>query len=334
MKILVTGGAGFIGSNFVHLVSKKLPEVSIEVIDALTYAGNLKNIESLKDRVKLHHLDICSQEAADLVKSGRYDAIYHFAAESHVDRSILGAKPFFVTNVLGTQNLLSALLEVNFKGRFVHVSTDEVYGSRKEGFFTEQDVLEATSPYAASKASSDLTALSFQKTFGLDVVVTRCTNNFGPYQFPEKFIPLTIINALSGKKIPVYGKGDNVRSWLHVEDHNDALLTIAEKAPSGSIVNIGPKAGSKEFTNLEVVNLILDELKVASDCIEFVTDRLAHDFRYAVDVATLKDYGYETKIGFEQGLRDTVKWYVANEAWWKEIVSGDYRNYYELNYAR
>lgn len=360
MKVLITGAAGFIGSNLVHLLFNERPSWKLTALDALTYAGNLKNLEPLlsQEQISFAHLDINDSEAIDkFLSSEKFDIVFHLAAESHVDRSIHSAAEFIRTNVLGTENLLSAA-RASGVGRFIHISTDEVYGSLgATGLFTEETPLDPTSPYAASKASSDLVALAYYKTHKLPVMVTRCTNNYGPYQFPEKFIPLFIANALENKPLPLYGDGMNVRSWLHVKDHCTALLRVAEAGRPGEVYNIGPNqvlpgqmgrssatssSGTeprqtdinREVPNLEVANQLLEILEKPKSLIKFITDRPAHDFRYAVDTAKIeKELGWHAKISFADGLKDTVAWYLSNRAWWEEIRSGDYREYYRKQYG-
>lgn len=336
MKILVTGGAGFIGSNLVHLLVRERPDWDITVLDLLTYAGNLENIATLIDSksIKFVRGDIAVQEEIDAVFSdGPFDYIFHLAAESHVDRSIESANEFVRTNVLGTQNLLN-LARAGGKGRFVHVSTDEVYGSLgPEGRFYESTPLDPTSPYSASKASSDLMVLAAQKTHDLDAVVTRCTNNYGPYQFPEKFIPLFVSNAMEDKELPVYGDGMQIRSWIHVEDHNRALLMVAEKGATGEIYNIGGMQEA-ELPNIHVAKQILAALGKPETLLKHVTDRAAHDRRYAVSTEKIAtELGWKPQIPFETGLPETVRWYQENRTWWETIKGGAYRDYYERNYS-
>lgn len=354
MKVLITGAAGFIGSNLVHLIRKERPSWSLTALDALTYAGNLKNLEPLlsQEQIGFAHVDINDSVAIDqLLSAEKFDLVFHLAAESHVDRSIHSAAEFIKTNVLGTENLLAAA-RASGVARFVHISTDEVYGSLgATGLFTEETNLDPTSPYAASKAASDLVALAYYKTHKLPVLVTRCTNNYGPYQFPEKFIPLFIANALEGKPLPLYGDGKNVRSWLHVKDHCAALLKVAESGRAGEVYNIGPNqlqraSGrsdsseaveadiNREVTNLEVASQLLQILNKPRSLIQFITDRPAHDFRYAVDTSKIeRELGWHAEIGFADGLKDTVEWYLGNRAWWEEIRSGDYREYYRKQYG-
>jgi dTDP-glucose 4,6-dehydratase len=329
MKILVTGGAGFIGSNFVRWAREHRPLWSITVLDLLTYAGNYRTIAPLvASGVSFVRADICDTEVVrNLFETTGFDYVFHFAAESHVDRSIRSAAPFVRTNVLGTENLLSATRLLP-KCRFVHVSTDEVYGSLgPTGAFTETTPLDPSSPYSSSKAGSDLLVQSFYRTFGIDAVITRCTNNYGPYQFPEKFIPLFITNALDGKAVPLYGDGMNVRSWLHVIDHCRAIAMVAEGGRSGEVYGIGG-GPEVERPNKEVALQILKTLGKPESMIEMVTDRLGHDRRYAIDASKLRhELGWAPAVRFEDGLLETIEWYQQNRAWWESIKSGDYRNY-------
>jgi dTDP-glucose 4,6-dehydratase len=336
MKVLVTGAAGFIGSNLVHYLVQHRPQWEIVALDLLTYAGNLKNISSLIDAGKLRfeRIDItAAAELQGLFTKERFDLVFHLAAESHVDRSILSASEFVRTNVLGTQNLLDCALNSKV-GRFVHISTDEVYGSLgPTGAFVETTPLDPTSPYAASKAASDLMVLACCKTHGFNGSVTRCTNNYGPYHFPEKLIPLFITNALEDKKLPLYGDGMNVRSWLYVTDHCEALLMVAERGRAGEVYNIG---GSQEaeLPNREVTQIILENLKKPASLIERVGDRPAHDRRYAIDYSKIKaELGWEPRTPFREGIVKTIEWYLKNQSWWRDIKSGEYAKFYEKNYA-
>lgn len=336
MKVLVTGAAGFIGSNLVYLLASKRKEWDLTALDSLTYAGNLENIAPLikENKCKFVKTDICDREAINsLFESGKFDLVFHLAAESHVDRSIHSAMEFVRTNVTGTQCLLDAALQFKVN-RFIHISTDEVYGSLGEtGCFYETTPLDPTSPYSASKASSDLMALAFNKTHGLDLVITRCTNNYGPYQFPEKFIPLFITNALEDKALPLYGDGMNVRSWIHVMDHCEALLLAAEKGKSGEVYNVGGTSES-EIPNLHVARMILEQLKKPESLIQLVKDRPAHDRRYAVSIEKAqRELGWQPGTAFDQGLKKTIEWYLENRAWWQSIKSGAYMEYYQRNYA-
>ena len=336
MKILITGGAGFIGSNFIRHILATHPEHTIINLDKLTYAGNLEN---LRDHEGLPNYafvkgDICDKKLLDDLA---FDAIINFAAESHVDRSILDAYPFLQTNVIGTQSLLEATKKRNC--RMLHVSTDEVYGSIGQGLFTENSPISPNSPYAASKASSDLLVRAYHETFGMDLIVTRCSNNYGPYQFPEKLIPLVISHALQGKAIPVYGDGQNVRDWIHVLDHCKAVDRIFHSAKAGEVYNIG---GRNEQKNIDIIKSLLTAIagKTGMDrdglfkLITFVTDRPGHDRRYAIDPAKIEtNIGWRPETGFEQGLSGTVAWYLANKPWWDRIISGEYREYYKNQYG-
>jgi dTDP-glucose 4,6-dehydratase len=325
MKVLVTGAAGFIGSNLVHFLHRERPSWKITTLDLLTYAGNLKNISTLLDegRVSFEKADITDDKAINsLFERDKYDVVFHLAAESHVDRSIMSAREFVSTNVMGTQVLIDAAYKHKV-AKFVHISTDEVYGSLgPTGYFTETTPLDPTSPYAASKAASDLMVLSFCKTHNFNASVTRCTNNYGFYHFPEKLIPLFITNAMEDKKLPLYGDGMNVRSWLFVEDHCDGLLKVAEKGRAGEVYNIGGTHDC-ELPNRDVTSMILEMLGKSKDLI-----------RYAVDTTKIKnELGWEARTPFKQGLEKTVAWYKANRSWWEEIKSGQYRSYYEKNYS-
>jgi dTDP-glucose 4,6-dehydratase len=338
-KILVTGGAGFIGSNFIHHIIDKGFEVFN--IDNLTYAGNLENLRGLeqKNNYKFIKGDITDSKTVEkAIEDNDIDTIVNFAAESHVDRSILGPEIFTRTNVLGTQVLLDVSRAYwtekygGFDGkRFLQVGTDEVYGSLgKTGKFKETTSLSPNSPYSASKASADLIALAYYHTFGYPSVVTRCSNNYGPYQFPEKLIPLMIINALSDKKLPVYGDGKNVRDWLYVEDHCSAILAVLKKGRTGEVYNIG---GNNEMKNIDVVKLILQHLNKPLDLINYVTDRMGHDRRYAINASKIyKELGWKPKHNFKTAIKRTIEWYIGNRTWWESIVSGEYRNYYDKMY--
>jgi len=337
MKILVTGGAGFIGSNFIRYMLHTYPDCEIINLDLLTYAGNLEN---LRDVEKLPNYlfikgDICDRR---LLEEVQCDAIINFAAESHVDRSILDPSPFLKTNVIGTESLLEASRK---KGcRILHVSTDEVYGSIAEGLFTEESPLMPNSPYAASKASSDLLVRAYFETYGSDTMITRCSNNYGPRQFPEKLIPLVIVNALGNKAVPVYGDGMNVRDWVYVKDHCKALDVVLHRGRAGAVYNIGGKCERK---NIDTVTMIL--LKIAEKTgideksllklIEFVKDRPGHDRRYAIDPSRMEsEFGWRPETNFEEGISGTVDWYLSNRNWWKRIISGEYMRYYKMQYGQ
>jgi dTDP-glucose 4,6-dehydratase len=318
MNLLVTGGAGFIGSNFIRHMLFAHPEYTIVNLDSLTYAGNQNNLRDCDTNPRYTFVrgDICDNTLVSTVMENQgIDTIVHFAAESHVDRSITDASVFVKTNVLGTHTILEAAKKHNVQ-RFIHISTDEVYGSRQKGSFRETDILSPSSPYSASKAGSDLLALSYYATYNLPVIITRCTNNFGPYQFPEKLIPLFVTNLLDGKKVPVYGTGKNIRDWIHVEDHCKAIDFLLDKGSSGEIYNIG---GENERTNLEITEEILALLKKDHSLIEHVRDRPGHDFRYSLDCSKLRRLGWKPLQSFEEALADTVRWYRENEWWWRPL---------------
>lgn len=320
MKILVTGGAGFIGSNFVNgLLSEYAPWNEIIVLDALTYAGNLANLETAMEnpRVRFVKGDIRDIGLVDKLMAG-VDTVVHFAAESHVDRSILDPNEFISTNVLGTNTLLNSALHANIS-KFIHVSTDEVYGSIDSGSWTEDSPIAPNSPYSASKAGSDLIALSYFRTYGLPVIVTRCSNNYGRYQFPEKLIPLAISNLIDVKSIPIYGDGLNSRDWLDVRDHCRAINLIIENGSIGNVYNIG---GGRELSNIEMARLLLNQFHLDESYINFVEDRKGHDRRYSVSFDKVKkECGYQPKYVFEDSLKETIDWYRANEAWWRPLKS-------------
>ncbi len=332
--ILVTGSAGFIGSNFVRFVRTQRPDWRVIAFDALTYAGNLENLsDCLHDGVcRFIRGDIADGRALEPCFADGLDAVVNFAAESHVDRSILGAQEFVRTNVIGLQVLLDLARTYPVR-RFLQVSTDEVYGSLgSEGFFSEETPLAPNSPYSASKAAADLLARAYHKTFDLPILVTRCSNNYGPYQFPEKLIPLFVTNLLGKQRVPLYGDGLNVRDWIHVEDHCEALLTVLEQAPPGSTYNIG---GRRELPNIEIARRILQHLGHDESWIQYVKDRPGHDRRYSVDIARIeRDLGWRPRIDFEKGLAQTIEWYRTNEPWWRRIKTGDYLTYYEKQYGR
>ena len=333
MNLLVTGGAGFIGSNFVHYLLAAHPSYHITNLDKLTYAGNLESLKDLEQNSQYSFVqgDICDVDSVRALMADRaVDAVVHFAAESHVDRSILGASEFVRTNVLGTSVLLE-LAKTHTLKKFVHVSTDEVYGSLGEqGRFKEGSPLHPNSPYAASKASSDLLALSYFHTFAIPIVVTRCSNNYGPYQFPEKLIPLMIVNAMNDKPLPVYGDGGNVRDWIHVLDHCAAIDAVLHKGVSGEVYNIG---GNSEQKNIDVVKMVLRLLGKPESLITFVKDRLGHDRRYAIDAGRMAwELEWFPKQSFEEGLAQTIRWYQDNTGWWQRIINGDYRDYYRTMY--
>ena len=321
MRILVTGGAGFIGSHFVRTILSQgypgLDGADIVVLDALTYAGNQANLDPVadSDRLTFVHGNILDVDIVDSLVA-EADAVVHFAAESHVDRSITGARDFVMTNVVGTQTLLDAALRHKL-GRFVHVSTDEVYGSIDEGSWPETHPLEPNSPYAASKASSDLMARSYARTHGMDVLITRCSNNYGPYQFPEKLIPLFVTNLIDGATVPLYGDGLNVRDWLHVDDHCRGIALVLAGGRGGEVYNIG---GGTELTNRELTELLLEKTGTDWSRVVPVEDRTGHDRRYSVDISKISaELGYEPLVPFAQGLADTVSWYRDNRGWWEPL---------------
>jgi len=333
-KILVTGGAGFIGGNFVQYMVNKYPQYVIYNLDLLTYAGDLTKHKDFqhKDNYSFIKADIADREAMlELFEKERFDYVVHFAAESHVDRSITDPEIFIRTNVLGTQVLLDAAKHININ-KFVHVSTDEVYGELEfdpSTFFTEDTPIQPNSPYSASKASSDLLVRAYHETFGLPINITRCSNNYGPYHFPEKLIPLTISRVLNEQKVPVYGDGKNIRDWLHVLDHCSAIDLVLHEGASGGVYNVG---GHNERTNLEVVKTIIHTLGRSEDLIEFVTDRLGHDKRYAIDPTKLEKLGWKPTYNFETGIAQTIQWYLDNKDWWQQIISGEYESYFEKQY--
>ncbi len=337
MKILVTGGAGFIGANFIYYLLRKYSEDQIICFDALTYAGNLETLAGAADDPRFFFVkgDIANRgEVYAIFEKYHPDVVVNFAAESHVDRSILDPGLFLRTNVLGTGVLMDVCRKYGIT-RFHQVSTDEVYGDlpldRPELYFTESTPLHTSSPYSASKASADLLVLAYYRTFHLPISISRCSNNYGPYQFPEKLIPLMIANALEDKPLPVYGKGENVRDWLYVEDHCAAIDLIVRRGREGEIYNIG---GHNERTNLLVVKTILNELGKPKSLIHFVTDRPGHDLRYAIDPEKIHaELGWLPATPFEQGIHKTVQWYLDNRPWWKHIISGEYQNYYKKMYT-
>ena len=337
MKILVTGGAGFIGSNFIFYMRRKHPDDTLVCLDKLTYAGNLETLASVMDQPDFRFIraDIADREAVyGIFEAERPDVVVNFAAESHVDRSIENPAVFLETNVMGTQVLLDACRKYGIQ-RYHQVSTDEVYGDlpldRPDLFFTEQTPLHTSSPYSASKASADLLCNAYQRTYGLPITISRCSNNYGPYQFPEKLIPLMIANALADKPLPVYGEGLNVRDWLYVEDHCAAIDLILEKGKVGQVYNIG---GHNEMKNIDIVKRILGLLGKPESLITYVTDRKGHDMRYAIDPAYIhQELGWLPETRFEDGIQKTVRWYLDNRSWWENIVNGEYQSYYERMYG-
>ncbi|MFI5251809.1 MAG: dTDP-glucose 4,6-dehydratase [Bacteroidota bacterium] len=333
MKILVTGGCGFIGSNFIRYMIDHYPDYTIVNLDKLTYAGNPENLEGIDDNSRYHFVrgDICDRSLViSLMEEYKVESIINFAAESHVDRSIAGPSIFIETNVSGAATLFEIAIDFKVK-RFIQISTDEVYGSLgPRGKFTESSPLHPNSPYSASKASADMLALAYRNTFGLPVCITRCSNNYGPYQFPEKLIPLMIANAIDGRSLPVYGDGLNVRDWLFVQDHCSAIDAVLHKGKDGEIYNIG---GANEWKNLDMVKLLLKKLNKPATLITFVKDRQGHDRRYAIDAAKIeRDLGWKPAVTFETGIGKTIDWFLQNESWWRRIISGDYMKYYQKMY--
>ncbi|MCC0644170.1 MULTISPECIES: dTDP-glucose 4,6-dehydratase [unclassified Clostridioides] len=324
-KILITGGAGFIGSNFVHYMLNKYVDYFIVNLDLLTYAGNLETLREIQDKPNYKFVkgDISDREQVyNLFEEEKFDMVVNFAAESHVDRSVENPQLFIQTNIIGTQVLLDASMKYGVK-RYHQISTDEVYGDlpidRKDLFFTEQSTINPSSPYSASKASADLLVNSYYRTYGLPTTISRCSNNYGPYHFPEKLIPIMILNALEDKDLPVYGNGENVRDWLHVYDHCTAIDLIIHKGNIGEVYNIG---GHNERSNIEVVKTILNLLGKSEDLISYVNDRPGHDLRYAIDPSKIEnELGWKAKYDFDSGIKETVKWYIEHEYWWKSVLS-------------
>lgn len=334
MRLLVTGGAGFIGSNFIRYMLRNDPDLFILNLDKLTYAGNLENLREVESHPHYRFVkgDIGNRELVDyLLREYDIDTVVNFAAESHVDRSIMEPDLFLRTNVLGTQALLDAAKETGVK-KYLQISTDEVYGSLGEkGYFTEETPLAPNSPYSASKASADLIVRAYHETYGMNVNITRCSNNYGPYHFPEKLIPLMITNALENKPLPVYGDGGNIRDWLHVEDHARAIDLVLRRGKPGEVYNIG---GHNEWRNIDIVKLILKELGKSEELIRFVPDRPGHDRRYAIDPTKIRrELGWEPQYTFEKGIRETIRWYLDNREWWERVKSGDYQEYYAKQYG-
>ena len=336
MNIIVTGGAGFIGGNFCHYMTKKYPEDTILCIDKLTYAGNMETLAPIMElpNFKFFQVDIADRDAVyKIFEEEKPDIVVNFAAESHVDRSITDPEIFLRTNVIGTGVMLDACRKYGIT-RYHQVSTDEVYGDlpldRPDLFFTEETPIHTSSPYSASKASADLLVQAYARTYQTPCTISRCSNNYGPYHFPEKFIPLIIANALNDKPLPVYGKGENVRDWLYVEDHCIAIDLIIRKGTAGEVYNIG---GHNERTNLEVVKTVLSELGKPESLISYVTDRPGHDRRYAIDPAKIhNELGWLPATTFDEGIKKTVRWYLDNRSWWENIISGEYADYYEKMY--
>jgi dTDP-glucose 4,6-dehydratase len=329
MRICVTGGAGFIGSAFVRNVLRDHPEDEIVVLDKLTYAGNLENLASVADdrRYRFVRGDICDAEVVAATVAGT-DAVVNFAAETHVDRSISGPQDFIRTDVLGTQVLLEAVRALGV-GRYLQVSTDEVYGSIMQGSFREADPLRPSSPYSASKAAADLLVLAYRQTYDLPVLITRSSNNYGPYQYPEKIVPLFITNALEGKPLPVYGDGRNVRDWIYVDDNCAAIDQVLRHGAAGEVYNVG---GGNEIENLQLTQVILDELGLGREVLRFVADRPGHDRRYSIACEKVRALGWQPRIAFADGMAQTIAWYREHGDWWKKIKSGEYRRFYEEQY--
>lgn len=333
MKLLVTGGAGFIGSNFIRYWLDKYPSDHIINLDSLTYAGNLENLKDLENNKNYLFIkgSICDAELVHQIIKG-VDVVVNFAAESHVDRSIKNSADFIHTNVEGTRVLLDAAWKYNLK-KFHHVSTDEVFGALEIGDdkFTEETPYDPRSPYSASKASSDHLVRSYFYTHNLPITISNCSNNYGPYQFPEKLIPLFVTNLIEGKKVPLYGKGENIRDWIHVDDHNAGIDLIIQKGKAGETYCLG---GDNEFTNMEIADMILDYMTLSKDKINYVKDRLGHDLRYAIDFSKAKkELGWKPRINFKEGLANTIEWYNNNTDWWKKIKSGEYQEYYNKQYG-
>lgn len=336
MKILVTGGAGFIGSNFIFYMLDKHPDYKIICVDNLTYAGNLSTLKPVMENknFSFHKIDICDRDAIyELFEKEKPDIIVNFAAESHVDRSIENPEVFLDTNIIGTAVLMDACNKYGIQ-RFHQVSTDEVYGDlpldRPDLLFTEKTPIQTSSPYSSSKASADLLVQAYHRTYGLPITISRCSNNYGPYQFPEKLIPLMIANCLADKPLPVYGEGLNVRDWLYVDDHCSAIDKIIHDGKDGEVYNVG---GHNEMKNIDIVKLICEELGKSEDLITYVTDRKGHDMRYAIDPTKIHDeLGWLPETKFVDGIKKTIKWYLDNKQWWEEIISGEYQNYYKKMY--
>jgi dTDP-glucose 4,6-dehydratase len=333
-NLLVTGGAGFIGSNFINYFLSKRNDFFLVNLDKLTYAGNLENLSGVEKRKNYEFVrgDITNEELIQfLFRKFQFTHIINFAAESHVDRSILGSEIFFQTNVIGTNTLLESSKKFGVE-KFIQISTDEVYGSLgAQGYFTEETPLKPNSPYSASKAAADMMALSFYHTYGVPVVITRCSNNYGPYQFPEKLIPLMIINSINDQKLPVYGDGLNVRDWIYVDDHSSAIEIVLERGENGEVYNIG---ASSEKTNIEIIKLILNYLDKPEKLIQFIKDRPGHDRRYAIDSKKIQHkLGWKSAHIFEETISNTIDWYLKNKSWWQRIISGEYKKYYQIQYS-
>lgn len=314
MRFLVTGGAGFIGCNFVRFLANKYPDAEIVVLDKLTYAGRMENLQDVKDSITFIQGDICNKD--DIAKTGECEVIFNFAAETHVDRSISDPDLFVKTDVLGTCNLMNYAVKHEVT-RYIQISTDEVYGSIQSGSFHETDILDPSSPYSASKAAAEHLVRSYYKTYGLPVITTRSSNNFGPYQYPEKLIPVLILKALSNQPLPIYGSGLNIRDWLHVDDNCSGIDLVFTKGSPGSVYNIG---GGNEKTNLEIAKIILRTLNLKEDLITFVPDRAGHDFRYSISTDKIRSLGWSPEHSFDEAIKKTIEWYVSNDWWWKPLL--------------
>ncbi len=333
MKLLITGGLGFIGSNFVRHILTKYPDYKVINLDKMTYAGNPENLQDIENDSRYQFVkgDICDKELInELISGEKPDAIINFAAETHVDRSILDPDAFIKTDIFGTHNLLEAVRNYQIK-KYLQISTDEVYGSTEKGKFIEEDNLKPNSPYSASKAGADLLARAYYKTYNLPILITRSSNNYGPYQYPEKLIPLFVTNLIEGKKVPLYGDGLNVRDWLYVLDNCSGIDIVLHKGKIGDIYNIG---ADNEKTNKEITEIILNGLGKDESSIEYVKDRPGHDRRYALDSTKLKKLGWKPKYNFEQAMKETIEWYKNNPDWWKKIKSGEYLEYYKKQYSK
>ncbi len=330
MKFLITGGAGFMGSNFIRYLINNYPEFEVVNFDKLTYAGNLENLRDLEQNPRYQFIkgDIANEAAIDAIMGQEIDTVINFAAETHVDRSISGPKSFIVTDVLGTYTLLEAVKKYGIK-KYIQISTDEVFGSTNEEF-SEDSPFEPNSPYSASKAGGDHLVRAYWKTYGLPVIVTHSCNFYGPYQYPEKLIPLFITNLIEGKKIPVYGDGQNIREWIYVPDYCQALDVIHQKGEPGDVYNIGT---GERFTNLEVTQMILEQMGVGQEMVEYVKDRPGHDRRYAINAEKLRELGWQPDWNFEQALKETIEWYQDHQDWWKRLKSGEYLEYYKKQYG-
>lgn len=336
MNLLVTGGAGFIGSNFIHYILEKYPDYKIINLDKLTYAGNLDNLRYVEHKYGLGEKrygfvmgDVCDEETVNTIVGRKPDVIINFAAETHVDRSVMGSDEFLRTNILGTRTILEAARKHNI-GRFIQIGTDEVYGSVEDGYSKEDDAVQPNNPYSASKAAADVLARSYWITFNTPIIITRSSNNFGQYQYPEKLIPLFITNLIEGKKIPVYGDGMNVRDWINVADNCEGIDAVLHYGKIGDVYNIG---GGNERTNLDIARSLLDYFNLDENRIEYVKDRPGHDKRYALDSSKIKKLGWRPSRRFDEALKDTVEWYKNNDWWWKRIKSGEYKEYYKKQYS-